>query len=196
MKKIVAALAAALALTTAGAAAARTGGGPIASCVGGTLLVNVHFQLLNDYDSGFAGNAWANDTIDRHVQVWQKGDGSFCASVEDTGTFTTFAGPSPSGLSTVSAGVRGVILGGYVTTAFTGTFDKSAYATRGDLGRFDLACTPTFSCPGAHPSYASWFSSRSGDSLALWGWAYYAGRHGKWLNALGVDAAHGGDITG
>ena len=29
-----------------------------------TELVNVHFTLVNDYDSGFAGNAWANDTID------------------------------------------------------------------------------------------------------------------------------------
>ena len=162
---------------------------------GAALLVNVVYVLTNDYDSGFAGNAWANDTIGRQLQIWQATDGTYCAAVSDLGAFTTFAGPSPSGLSTVSAGVRGVLTGGYVTTRFTGTFAPSL-RTHGFLGTFDLACTTAYTCPGTHPSYLSYFSSTSGDDLAHWGWIYYAGRHGTWLNQDDVTAAAGGDITG
>ena len=35
------------------------------------LLVNVSYTLTNDYDSGFAGNAWANDTINRNLRIWK-----------------------------------------------------------------------------------------------------------------------------
>lgn len=162
---------------------------------GSTLLVNVHYTLVNDYDSGFAGNAWANDTIFRHLRIWQGSDGRFCAQVADLGWFVTFAGASPSGTSTVSAGVAGVLQGGYVTTFFSGSYAPTQ-PTRGYLGTFDLRCTPTFDCPGAHPSYLSYFGSTSGDTLAHWGWIYYAGAHGTWLNQDDVAPGAGGDITG
>ncbi len=164
------------------------------ACGGGKMIVNVTYGLSNDYDSGVAGNAWANDTIDRHLQVFDLGGGSYCAVVNDTGQFVTFAGPSPSGTSTVSAGITGVINGGYTTTVFTGTLDPApAYATRGDLGSFDLECTDAYTCPGAHPGYYSYFSSTSGDDLASWGWTYHTARNGDWTNA---DGGNSGDITG
>lgn len=162
---------------------------------GAALLVDVRFTLVNDYDSGFAGNAWANDTIDRHLRVWSEQDGTYCAVTDDHGSFVTFAGPSPSGLSTVPAGIRGKLEGGYATTMFSGTFAPSL-ATRGSLGTFDLACTDAYTCPGAHPSYRSYFASTAGDDLAGWGWIYHAGRNGTWLNEAGVSASDGGDITG
>jgi hypothetical protein len=159
-------------------------------------LVNVSFNVVNDYDSGFAGNAWANDTITRNLRVWQVG-ATYCAQVSDRGSFTTFAGTSPSGTRTVSAGVPGDIAGGYVTTFFTGTFDPSGpYATHGDLGTFDLQCTDASNCPGAHPTPESYFGSTSGFDLSHWGWIYHAGSHGTWLNQDGTSAADGGDITG
>jgi hypothetical protein len=164
---------------------------------GSHTIVDVHYTLINDYDSGFAGNAWANDTIKRHLQIWQGSNGSFCARVDDDGKFVTFAGPSPSGQSTVSAGVKGEIEGGYVTTFFTGTLNPNpAYRTHGDLGTFDLMCTDAYTCPGAHPSYLSYFSTTTGDDLAHWGWIYHAGNHGTWLNQDDVSSADGGDITG
>jgi hypothetical protein len=164
---------------------------------GATKLVDVHFALVNDYDSGFAGNAWANDTIDRHLRVWSLDDGTFCAQVADHGTFVTFAGPSPSGTATVSAGVEGKLDGGYVSTLFTGTLDPTPlYASHGDLGTYDLQCTDASNCPGAHPSPLSYFSSTVGFDLAQWGWIYHAGKHGTWLNQDDVAAADGGDITG
>ena len=85
------------------------------------LLVDVHGKMINDYDSGYAGNAWVNDSIDRHLRIWQLGDGTYCSQVEDNGTFLTFDGTSPSGFSTVTAGIKGNLEGGYVTTFFSAT---------------------------------------------------------------------------
>ena len=87
--------------------------------------------------------------------------------------------------------------GGYVTTFFTGTFAPGTMPTEGDLGTFDLQCTDANNCPGAHPSYQSYFSSTSGDDLAQWGWIYKAEKqHGTWLNQDDTTPATGGDITG
>ena len=161
-----------------------------------TQLVNVQFNVVNDYDSGFAGNAWANDTITRNLRVWQVGT-TYCAQTSDRGSFTTFAGTSPSGMSTVSGGVTGDIAGGYVTTFFTGTFNPSGpYGTHGNLGTFDLQCTTAYNCPGAVPTPQSYFSSTSGYDLRHWGWIYHTDGHGTWLNQDNVSAANSGDISG
>ena len=195
MKKLVALVLGVAALALAGTAGAVSLPTVVHDCAVGAPLVNVHYGLVNDYDSGFAGNAWANDTIDRHLRIWSTGPGAYCATVEDHGSFVTFAGTSPSGTSTVSAGVRGVIGGGYVTTTFTGTFAPSL-PTRGNLGTFDLQCTSAYDCPGAHPSFLSYFGSTGSWDLAAWGWAYLTPRNGVWVNAFDVSAAAGGDIAG
>lgn len=198
---------AAVLVALAATAVAVAAGGPTldkadisaAACKTGhaKLLVNVTYKLVNDYDSGFAGNSWANDTITRQLRIWRSKDtGKFCAQARDAGGFVTFAGTSPSGLSTVSAGIPGRLNGGYVTTSFSGTYAPTR-PTHGDLGTFDLQCTPAGDCPGAHPSYADYFSSTSGDNLAQWGWIYKAQQHhGTWLNQDDTPAAASGDITG
>jgi hypothetical protein len=161
----------------------------------GAAVVDVYYGLKNDYDSGYAGNAWANDSILRHLRVWPT-IGGYCGIVQDAGVFSTFAGPSPSGLSTVSAGILGVLGGGYRSTVFTGTFAPSAYATSGYLGTFDLACTSASNCPGARPSPLKYFTGTSGFDLAWWGWQYVTRAHGTWVNSIDTTAATGGDITG
>ncbi len=164
-------------------------------CAQGALVVNVNYTLINDFDSGVAGNAWANDTINRHLQIRQVGTTtSYCAMIDDTGSFVTFAGVSPGGTGTVPAGIDGRINGGYTTTQFTGTLDSSpAYKTHGNLGTFDLNCDMSFNCPGAHPSYLSYFTTTSGDSFATWSWSYHTAQNGNWVNA---DSGNFGDITG
>jgi hypothetical protein len=158
--------------------------------------VDVHYKLLNDYDSGFGGNNWANDTIDRHLRIWNQG-GTYCAEIEDHGKFVTIAGTSPGGSSTVSDGVKGSLEGGYITSNIVGTFaPPGGLATRGDLGTFDLRCNVDSSCPGDRPGWASYFNPlTSADSFAQWGWIYHAGKNGTWLNQ-DPDDASGGDITG
>jgi hypothetical protein len=175
------------------AAHAVNGDNGPSSCANGKQIVNVNYTLVNDYDSGVAGNAWANDTINRHLQVWQAGSGMYCATVNDTGSFVTFTGASPSGSSTVSSGISGRINGGYNTTIFSGTLSTAPnYATKGNLGTFDLQCVDAYNCPGAHPTYASYFTTTSGDDLAVWGWTYHTPKNGDWVNA---SPGNSGDIS-
>jgi hypothetical protein len=196
-------------LATGVTAATALGGGtpvrapqcsaPTAMGGGAKVVANVTYTLKNDYDydSGVAGNAWANDTINRHLQVFNLGNGTYCAVVNDTGSFLTFAGLSPGQLvrcSMVSAGITGQIKGGYTTTTFTGTLDLAPiYALTGNLGTFDKACTDAYTCTGVYPSYLSYISTISGDSLANWGWSYHTAKNGDWVNAA---SGNSGDITG
>ncbi len=204
MKKLaflcVALLAAAVTASTALAVHSPPAAGP-AQCAQGTLVVNVNYTLTNDFNSGVAGNAWANDTINRHLQIRQVGSGTptpttqYCAMIDDTGSFVTFAGLSPSGNSTVSAGINGRINGGYDTTLFTGTLNPSpAYKPcAATWGTFDLQCTDAYNCPGAHPSFLSYFNGSPSWDYANWGWAYHTAKNGTWINA---DSGNSGDITG
>lgn len=159
-------------------------------------VVDVLYTLRNDADSGFGGNYWANDTILRHLRIWSLAGGTYCVQVADIGTFVTYAGTSPSGASTVSAGVRGILNGGYITSDVVGTFAPTL-PTHGYVGTYDLQCDSSGNCPGSSISWADYFSSvTSSNAFAQWGWIYYAGRHGTWLNQDDVTAADSGDITG
>jgi len=196
--KHLALLFAALLATAVTAATALGGHGnsgpPQCGAFGDKLVVNVTYSLTNDFDSGVHGNAWANDTIGRHVQVWQSGSTTFCAVINDNGSFVTFAGDSPGGTGTVSAGIKGQINGGYVTTMFTGTLDPSpTYKTHGNLGTFDLQCTDAYTCPGAHPSFLSYFTGSPAWDYVNWGWTYHTAKNGNWTNA---STGNVGDITG
>lgn len=159
---------------------------------GTTLLVNVTYTLINDYDSGFAGKAWANDTIHRTLHIWQEPDGRYCAVVGDTGSFVTFGGASPDNTSTVGAGVDGTMQGGYVATFNGSPNPDPGYATSGDLGPFDLRCTDAYTCPGQHPSFLSYFDAPSYD-MPAWGWIYRTPQNGTWVNQASGSS---GDITG
>jgi hypothetical protein len=160
---------------------------------GARLLVNVTFTLTNDADSGFAGNEWASDTMHRKLRIWREADGSYCAVVGDTGSFTTLAGTSPNKTGTVPAGISGRMQGGYVAT-FTGTPASTApYAEHGNLGSFDLQCDTSFNCPGAHPSFTSYFDPAPAYTLTAWGWIYRTARNGTWVNQASGSS---GDIMG
>jgi len=187
-------VAAALSLSaTAGASPNPVGGNNAKACnTSGAAIVNVHYTLINDYDSAVGGTAWANDTIDRQLQIWALGGGTYCASVSDQGSFVTLAGPSPDGTGTVSAGVTGKIKGGYTTVAFTGT-PSTTLPVSGNLGTFDLKCTDANNCPGTYPSYLSYFSSPTSPvDLAVWGWTYHTSQSGTWNN---TSTGNTGDIT-
>src|SRR5262249_8502478 len=132
---------------------------------------------------GFGGNIWADDSVDRHLRIWSQSDGKYCAQIEDHGKFVTYAGTSPGNSGTVDAGVTGNLEGGYITSNIVGTFSASAYATRGNLGTFDLECNGTDTCPGERPSWKSYFSPlTSASEFSQWGWIYHAGKNGTWLN--------------
>jgi len=192
IKKLLTASTVAFAIAALGASSVAAYGGPqtsAAACDGGKLVINVTHKVVNDADSGVGGNSWATDNYQRHIQVWQAADGTFCATVDYQGQFVTNAGLSPSGDGTVTAGLKGTFNGGYSTTHFTGTLNPTPlYATRGNIGTFDYAL-------GANVwSWTStYFSSTAGFDLAWWGWQYRAGSHGTWINSMDGNS---GDITG
>src|SRR6266571_6980942 len=66
-------------------------------CPSGPLVINVVQKVVNDDDSGVAGNAWAFDDFVRQIKVVDTGGGTFCATVSYQGSFTTIAGTSPGG---------------------------------------------------------------------------------------------------
>lgn len=184
---------AALIVLLASAVSVSAYGGPqtSAAACGGKLVINVTHKVVNDADSGFGG-AWAFDAYNRSIQVREVAPGMYCATVDYQGRFLTVAGVSPSGDSTVAAGINGTMNGGYRSTVFSGTLNPSpAYATKGNIGTFDYACDLAFNC-----NYFSWvgtyFSSTSGFDLAWWGWTYKAGQHGTWVNAIDQSS---GDIN-
>lgn len=157
-------------------------------------IIDVTQKILNDVDSGVAGNNWAFDNFERQIQVWKLSDNTFCAITHYDGHFVTVAGPSPGGTNTVTAGIKGDIEGGYRTTLFTGTLLSSpTKPTHGDIGVFDYQCDISGTCPGFVDWTTLYFSSTSGFDLAWWGWQYHAGKHGSWINAIDGNS---GDITG
>jgi hypothetical protein len=152
----------------------------------GQALVNVHFTYTSP-DSGMAGNNWANDTINRQLQIWKLADGNYCASVSDQGSFVTVSGPSPNNGGQVSTGITGKMQGGYTTgeLSLTGpSFNPKGLATRGDLGTFTV---------DQRPSYLSY--GLDGDFGNNWGWSYTTSKNGSWVNAS-IPPGNSGDITG
>lgn len=163
-------------------------------------VVDVSFKLVNDFDSAVGGNAWANDTINRNLDIWNTSGNNYCAIVSDNGSIVTFNGPSPNGTGNVDAGIKGNMDGGYRTVAFTGAFAGNAlYKTHGNLGTFDLACSPStapgYTCDGTHPNFGNYFSDVDANSvgLAWWGWEYNTCQNGSWINSIDANF---GDITG
>lgn len=158
---------------------------------GGKVVVNVNYTLLNDTDSAVGGGTWANDTISRHLQISQVSDGMYCATVSDNGSFVTYDNTSPQGTGTVTAGLTGVLSGGYRTDTFAGSLVSSpAYKTKGQLGSFDLACDRDQNCPGAHPTVSSFVTGWAG-AQPWWGWEYKTSQNGVWVNA---STGNSGDI--
>jgi hypothetical protein len=161
------------------------------SACGGKVVVNVNYTLVNDTDSAVGGGTWANDTINRHLQISQVNEGVYCATVSDTGTFVTFDNASPNGGGVVSAGIEGTISGGYHTDKFAGTrIPNPTYKTKGQLGSFDLQCDRNQNCPGKHPAIASYITGVYAQPW--WGWEYTTASNGVWVNASGGNT---GDIT-
>ncbi len=156
----------------------------------GAPIVNVSLKVINDSDSGFGGNAWANDDYVKTIQVWPQADGTNCAIVKYEGQFVTYDGLSPSGNSTVAAGVRGAFEGGYQAT-FDGTLTPTL-PTHGNLGTYDYACDGTFTC-NTFDWVSAYFTGNTFFNQPYWAWDYHAGHNGSWVNA---STGSSGDITG
>ena len=157
-------------------------------CGGGKLVLSVSYHVINDVDTGVRGNNWAFDTYDRSVRVWRKGRGRFCSASTYGGEFTTIAGPSPGGKTTLPAGVRGTFTGSSVTT-FRGTFAAQGAPVRGFLGSKDFACTSADQkgqCSGTWDWLRTYFTGISRFTYVRYAFSYHATENGKgtWSDSL------------
>lgn len=166
------------------------------ACPAGQAIVNVNQKIINDIDSKVAGGYWAYDEEVRHINVFDLGDGNYCATVKYQGSFETISGDSPQGTGAVGDGVVGTFQGGYTAT-FTADSFTPTVKTKGSIGTYDYECDPG---TGDCPRYVSWlglfFTSNSDFAdfdLPWWGWVYHAGNNGSWVNAI---SGNSGDITG
>ena len=166
------------------------------SSCSGKLVINVTYDVVNDADSGVAGNYWAYDNYRREIQVWQEGTDTFCVVTRYEGRFTTVETTSPSGAGTVSAGQTGTMVGGYQAT-FSGTLSPApGYPQSGYIGSFDFGWAGNTSSPA--PSPFSWlgvyFSSVNWSTWdqPFWGWVYHGGGCGTWYN---TNLGNSGDIA-
>lgn len=149
----------------------------------GKPVVNVTYKVINDLDSGLAGN-WATDNYNKSIKVWQQSNGTNCAIVKYQGQFVTFAGPSPENTGTVGAGVTGTFEGGYQAN-FDGTFTPTL-KTNGNLPLVD------YSVEG-FDWVSAYFTGNTTFDQPYWAWNYHAGNNGSWVNA---STGNLGDITG
>lgn len=172
-------------------------------CGAGKLVLNVHYGVLNDVDTGVRGNNWAFDTYTRSVHVWRKAPGRYCAASTYDGDFTSIAGASPGGRTTIPAGIRGSFKGSSVTT-FRGAPKVGVTPTRGDLGTKDFQCTSADTkgrCAATYDWLSTYFSST--DNFKSFKYVRYAfeyhateGGKGTWGDSLdGGEVRTHGDIT-
>ena len=194
MKRLLAVATAGAVAVVFAASAGATYGGPelAAGKCDGNLVLNVHHGVVNDVDSGQAGNYWAEDNYNRHIRLWQTGPGAYCAIVVYEGTFTTFVGEATPGATGVfTSSFTGRFDGGY-RASISGTFSPGSNPTRGQLGTKDYGCDQTGTCSGLFGWVGTYFPGGAGFTYDWWGWSYSAPGHGTWINDTNANS---GDIT-
>lgn len=167
----------------------------------GDPVININEHIIHDVDSGEAGNNWAFDTINRHIQVWNVGLNNYCAVVRDLASFQGVAGETSPGQTVLNAtsltgNEHGIFQGGYRTTVFNGTLyvqDQVNWPLKGMVkpDPVDYQCNIAGTCPGRIDWSGKYFKDITGYDLAWWGWIYQGQDSGTWVNAI---TGNSGDI--
>ena len=159
---------------------------------GAKKIIDVTENILNENDTGLRGNTWAFDNLTRNIHVWQEQTGTFCAVLIYHGVFSTVAGPSPSGLSTINGTYHGIFKGGERTTIFSGTLNPHVLMS-GSMGTFDFKCNTDSKCPSSNAWQGLFFTNLSGLDISWYGFKYSDKTQGTWINS---SLNSTGDITG
>lgn len=158
----------------------------------GKPVINVVEKIVNTVDSGEGGNYWAYDNLNRQIQVWDQGDGTYCAIVRNEGKFDGQAGQtSPGAGGTMTGDEDGPFEGGYRAIIDGDLRTDPAWKNRGFVGTNNYNCDLTGDCP----DYVNWveqyFDSGYSFTYDWWGWIYHGGKCGTWVNSADGNA---GDI--
>jgi hypothetical protein len=155
------------------------------------LVVDSYVTGENDADYGADGHVWALDAGTRFIRIWRLGGDAYCVQLHDVGTFTSFAGLSPEGTGTVSAGVTGSYDGTSYLRIY-GTFAPTV-ATTGFVGNFDVQCQQDGTCAGSGPRLRRlYFSSIYNFDGGAFAYTYDGGACGTWFQSSSGDT---GDIV-
>ncbi len=158
----------------------------------GKPVVNVVQKVVNDVDSGQAGNYWAFDNLTRQIQVWATSTtGEYCAEVSYQGKFDSQAGQiSPGNTGTLNGSEDGTFQGGYNATINGTLLTTPLWKTRGSVGTTDYQCDLSGTCLG----YVSWigqyFNAGYGFDYNWWEWIYRNDNH-VWVNSINGNS---GDV--
>jgi len=191
---LVAAVAVASLLTGTVAVAGPAWASSTEGCVGARdKVADITRHIVKSNDYGADGHIWALDTFDERVRLWQVGLNQYCIRREFAGTFESFAGVSPGGTGTISAGVTGT-WHGTIVAYLTGDFVPVA-PTSGDQGTYVENCDQLGNCETYDPTVREmWFP----DGLRHVRYTSFAatfdgGSHGIWMQDIDSST---GDITG
>lgn len=151
----------------------------------GKPVINVTQAVVNDADSGQAGNYWAFDNYKRHIQVWTRPEGSYCALVSYEGAFDAQAGQvSPGNTGILTGNEDGQLHGGRRATIIGTLKTVPSWPTDGSVGLTDYQCDLSGNCPGFVSWPGQYFESGFSYSDDWWGWIYRAEENGTWINAI------------
>jgi hypothetical protein len=159
----------------------------------GKLVVNVTFNVINDADSGYGGY-WALDAYQKNLQIFDQGDGSFCAVARYIGTFATIGGASDpaKGGHTLPEGATGKMQGGYYATFDATLNPHPALPTHGPIGSFDYHGSITGVPLGdAFDWSGAYFTDFSNFEQPEWGWIYRTPHCGTWYNDSALPTGQG-----
>jgi hypothetical protein len=183
------------------------------SAVKGNLLINITEKVVNDGDSGQAGNYWALDAFTRTIKVWNLGSDSYCAVVNYNGTFAAQAGQKSPGTTTTTGGTLtgdevGTIKGGYVAQ-ITGPLDVTDPGNWPLVGKVNLGNPVDYQCLIANdgsencPGFVDWTTKYFDTGNANftfgenpWGWTYVGHDKSTAPDAGAADGVWHNAITG
>jgi hypothetical protein len=177
--------AAAIGLAALGLTSTALAGATVSStCPSATVLIAAPtYTTTGEALVGSRGNVWAYATYTRQLQIYRvttKAD-TYCATMRDTGTFTTVPGPSPGGKGTVIAGITGTLGRVLTTSSFSGRWRPEE---------------PLTGPVGAYPPDVDWtdwyFDDVSGFGMPYWSLSARSPANGCWSSR--TDNPNLGDI--
>lgn len=153
----------------------------------GSPVINITQRVLNSVDSGEAGNYWAYDTYNRHIQVWKENDNEYCVLADYEGQFDAQKDQKSPGNTGILTGKEdGTFKGGYRATIMGTMKTTPELPTKGSIGTVDYRCDLSANCPGAFNWIDKYFTTgamKYSFSYDWWGWTYNSKGH-SWTNAI------------
>jgi hypothetical protein len=156
----------------------------------GSPVINVTEKIVKTVDSGEGGNNWAFDTLNRQIKVYKQSDDTYCALVDNEGTFDSQADEQSPGKTGVLTGKEdGTFKGGYRAIIVGHLMASPSWKLKGNVGTTYYNCTLDGNCPG----YVNWveqYFSPYTFSYQWWGWEYQY-KNNRWINS---SDGNSGDI--